>query len=61
MNGECKIAWVVANGKDFALAHQMLLIHRFSNRRFDTKAFREIEAACEWMSLPVTALPKEYA
>ena len=58
-HGECKIAWVVASGRDFALAHQMLLIHRFSRRRFDTKTFREIAAALEWLGLPVSALPKE--
>ena len=61
MNGECKIAWVVGSGKDFAPAHQMLLIHRFFDRRFDAKNFREIEPASEWLGQPVTTLAKEDA
>ncbi len=52
---------MVANGRDFAFVHQMLLIHRFSKQRFDTKTFRKIEAASDWLGLPVSVLPKEYA
>jgi hypothetical protein len=53
-HGDCKIAWVVASGRDFALAHQMTLISKFSNRRFDTKTFRKIEPALAWLGLPET-------
>ena len=52
---------MLANGRDFALAHQMLLIHRFSKWRFDTKTFRKFEAPSDWLGLPLSVLHKEYA
>jgi hypothetical protein len=46
-----KMAWVVADGKDFAKFHQMILSTRLSPNIVERKVYRDVETAKLWLGL----------
>ncbi len=46
-----KMAWVVADGKDYAKFHQMILSTRLSPSIVDRRVFRDVEKAKLWLDL----------
>ncbi len=46
-----KMAWVVADGKDFAKFHQMILSTRLSLNIVERKVYRDVETAKLWLGL----------
>ncbi len=47
-----KMAWVVADGEDFARLHQMMLSNRLSPEIVERKVFRDLAVARLWIALP---------
>mgnify|MGYP001273517877 CR=1 FL=1 len=51
--GDCKVAWVLGTGKDYATMHQYNLTTRFGPLlRIERKPFRTIEDAKVWLDVP---------
>jgi hypothetical protein len=50
--GQCKIAWVLGNGRDFGLVLQWLSSRRLTSTIVERKPFRDIESAREWLEIP---------
>jgi len=50
--GKCKIAIVVKNAKDYAMAHQMTVATRLIGTSVERKPFREAQKAKAWLNIP---------
>ena len=51
--GECRQAWIVDGGKQFAIAHQFLRSNRLTHSgMIDRKNFIDERLACDWLGLP---------
>jgi hypothetical protein len=50
--GGCKMAWLVDNGHDFAVVHQLSVSERLTPDAIERRPFRDIEAVLEWLGLP---------
>ncbi|MBT4938036.1 MAG: hypothetical protein HON14_02810 [Rhodospirillaceae bacterium] len=52
--GQSNVAWVLGNGKDYAIMHQFTLTARFADSlsHITRKPFRTLEAAREWLEIP---------
>ncbi|MBT4938633.1 MAG: hypothetical protein HON14_05835 [Rhodospirillaceae bacterium] len=50
--GNCKLAWVISNPREFAMVHQFTLARRLSEDTIERQPFKTIEAAKEWLNIP---------
>ena len=50
--GDCRIALVVKNGRDYRKVHQFMVSLRFEKTQVERKAFRDIDQAFSWLGFP---------
>tara|TARA_B100000315_G_scaffold161555_1_gene150045 strand:- start:5747 stop:6172 length:426 start_codon:yes stop_codon:yes gene_type:complete len=50
--GNCKLAWVISNPREFAIIHQFTLSRRMSEDVIERRPFKTIDAAKEWLNIP---------
>jgi len=50
--GDCKMAWLVGNGRDYAIIHRLGVSSRLTPDSIHRRPFREVRQALEWLGLP---------
>jgi hypothetical protein len=50
--GQCKAAYVVGDGQNYAKVHQFTVAGRLGDYPIERKPFRDVENALRWLDLP---------